>query len=185
MRLFIAIDFDDATKEKILQLQKILREQSYKGRWKYIDNFHLTLKFLGEVEPNRIQTLNQSLMEICSKAGNFKLGVGDLGCFDGRDAIRVVYLGVKGELQKLKGLVSEIEDKFDAIGFPKEKREYSPHITIAQDVVFKQKFDDIKREIKDFNFEELVIQKIVLMDSREVDRKRVYTVIGEYELIDI
>ncbi len=184
MRLFIAIDFNSLIKEKISKLQRELKEQSIKGRWKYIDNFHLTLKFLGEVEPNKISQLDTALKKVCSKIRRFKLGIKDLDCFLGRDSIRVLWLGVKDQIEELNKLVNNIEEELYGIGFEREKRQYSPHITLAQDVVFKQNFDDIKKEINDYNFEESIVDKIVLMDSQEVNGKRVYTVIGEYPLIE-
>ena len=50
MRTFIGIDFEDAIKNNILELQNKLRKYVVKGRWKHSDNFHLTLKFLDEID---------------------------------------------------------------------------------------------------------------------------------------
>jgi 2'-5' RNA ligase len=51
MRLFIAIDFNKEIKKKLVDLQANLKDMAVSGRWKYIDNLHLTLKFLGETKP--------------------------------------------------------------------------------------------------------------------------------------
>ena len=61
MRTFIGIDFDIELKKKIRDLQSIVRENSQKGRFKYIGNFHLTLKFLGDITIEEVPIINQVL----------------------------------------------------------------------------------------------------------------------------
>lgn len=184
MRLFIAIDFEIGVKEKMKSLQKEIREHSVKGRWKSIDNFHLTLKFLGEVSPNNIKEIDNCLNHVAKKGNPFVLNIDKLGMFNGKDSIRVLWLGINRQLKELNNLVLNIEEGLNTIGFSKEQRPYSPHITIAQDVLLKGSFDDIQRIREQYKFEQINVNRIALMNSEEIERKRVYTVIGEYELID-
>jgi 2'-5' RNA ligase len=96
MRMFIAVDFDNYTKNKILNLQNALRNQALKGRWKTCDNFHLTLKFLGEVDERRLQILDQTLKNVSKDSKKFFIRLNKLGYFgkNSTEPIRVVWLGV-------------------------------------------------------------------------------------------
>lgn len=182
MRLFIAVDFDNDTKQKICDLQRELRKHSTKGRWKYIDNFHLTLKFLGEVKPYKIDLLGQSIKKAADLAVPFVVKINELGRFDGKDAIRALWLGVEGGTDRLRTLAEKIDTQLSIIGFEKEKRAYTPHVTIAQDVIFDTDFANIKNIIDKFNFDEMYINKIVLMKSEQIENKRIYTPVKEYLL---
>lgn len=182
MRLFIAIDFDKYTKQKIYELQKEIRARSIKGRWKHIDNFHLTLKFLGEVSQEKLSLLDNLLNSIAFSNQRFWIKLDQVGYFDGNDSIRVIWIGVDGEIEKLNELYYKIENQLYSIGFEKEKRQYKPHITIAQDVVFNHSFENIKNIFSKHRFDKVYINKIVLMKSEQVGNKRVYTPVNEYVL---
>jgi 2'-5' RNA ligase len=62
MRTFVTLEFDKKTKEYISGIQNLIRQKSMKGRFKYIDNFHLTLKFLGEADREQIDTIYDELL---------------------------------------------------------------------------------------------------------------------------
>ena len=182
MRLFVAVDFDNKTKQKISELQRELREMSVKGRWKHIDNFHLTLKFLGEVEGQKLDLIRQVLTGAAGAVEPFSIRLGELGCFNGRESLRVVWLGMQGEVQILNRLSTGIDNNLNIIGFEKEKRQFTPHITIAQDVIFKEDFNTVKTIINRFEFEDIYVDRFVLMKSEQIENKRVYTPINELVL---
>ena len=75
MRAFIGIDFSQGLKKEIGELQKELRKYALKGRWKYIDNFHLTLKFLGEINFEQKKEIDDALRKICQNKKTFKLAL--------------------------------------------------------------------------------------------------------------
>lgn len=83
MRTFIAVDFNMELKKEILKLQSNLKELASAGRWKYIDNFHLTLKFLGEIEKSKVQGIKDGLEEVCGNIQKFCLNIDGLSFFSG------------------------------------------------------------------------------------------------------
>jgi len=182
MRTFIGIDFDDEVKSKISDLQSRLKGMAKSGRWKRIDNFHLTLKFLGEVDKSLICNIAEKLDEVCKNMNKFTLRIEHLGAFSAKECTRVVWLGIGGETSVLKSLQKNIEDKLLDLNFEKESREYTPHITIGQDVYFNENFNEIKKSFDDFFIDEIMVEKIHLFKSEQIGRLRVYTSLKQFPL---
>lgn len=182
MRTFIAVDFSDEVKKEILGIQRRLKESAVSGRWKYADNFHLTLKFLGEVELRSISKINEILDEICGLQKPFVLKLSQLGQFRGDGCCRVVWLGMEGETHILAGLQGSIDSRLEEIGFEKEKRAYKPHVTIGQDVVFKEGFEAIAKKVEISGIPEISVGSVVLFKSEQIAGKRVYTPVKEHML---
>ncbi len=182
MRAFIGIDFDESTKDEIKALQHHYRNRALKGRWKHRDNFHITLKFLREVDPGQKKQIDAILEDICGKQEPFTLELTEPQIFKGRDSIRVLWLGVSGDLTRLHSLQSEIELALEPIGFEKENRKYNPHITIGQDILLDDSFERIKKSIPAVHFKPMRVKDIYLFKSEQIDNKRIYTKVSRYDL---
>lgn len=182
MRTFIGVDFSKRLKEQIIETQTYLKSISKKGRWKYIDNFHLTLKFLGEISYEDVDKIKEVLTKNLKGFLPFTLKISSCGYFKGNGNLRVVYLKPEGNLEKLNSLFNIIEEALFSIGFKKEKREYTPHITIAQDVVLDSSFDQFRNYVENYDFDEVKVDSVILFLSEEIDRKRVYTPLFEVKL---
>jgi len=180
MRTFIAIDFSRELKKQIADFQSEIRQYALSGRWKYVDNFHLTLKFLGEINPAKAEEINQELGEISAETRAFRLRISEVGCFPGKDCVRVLWLGLGGELDKLNALQAAIEEGMSRLGFAKEKRRYVPHITIAQDVRLDREFEEIRKIFQRRTFDAVIADKVYLVKSEQIGQKRVYTPIAEH-----
>ena len=180
MRAFIAIDFSSLLKDQIAGLQRELRPFASSVRWKYIDNFHLTLKFLGEIEPGKIEGIGEEVGKICRPLAPFSLKVSNIGCFPGKDSFRVVWLGLSGDLDRLRSLQSEIDTCLGKLGFEIEKRSYKPHVTIAQDVVFNTGFEKISEIASKISFSDIYVDRVYLIKSEQIGARRVYTPVSGY-----
>ena len=120
-RIFIAIDLPLEISKEILKIQKQL--PSFIGKKTEVENLHLTLKFLGEIEQGQIEKIRKKLREI--KIKKFKAEVRDLGVFSPK-FIRIIWLNLKGCEQ----LQAEIDEKLSNF-FEKEKR-FMGHLTLAR-----------------------------------------------------
>lgn len=183
IRAFIGIDFDQELKNEIYYLQQRLRKNALKGRWKHIDNFHLTLKFLDEINLEQKEQIDNVLRKLCIMRKPFNLSIADMGIFPGRDSIRVLWLGFTGDILQLHTLQHEVDEAMVPIGFRPEKRRYTPHITIGQDIVFSGDFGQIRESIGKFQFRKITVNGLVLFKSEQVQHKRIYTKASEYELL--
>jgi 2'-5' RNA ligase len=182
MRAFLGIDFNKELKREILNIQLKLRSLASSGRWKYVDNFHLTLKFLGEIELKQVEKINTVMDVICKQTPKFSLKISGFGSFPGRECLRVVFLGIAGDIDKLGWLQQEIESGLEAIGFMKEKRHYTPHITIGQNIILKSEKNSIKHLDDNIKLPEIRVDRVHLFKSEQAGSKRIYTPIRTYDL---
>ena len=181
IRAFIGIDFDKEVKNKIYELQQRLRRYSKKGRWKYIDNFHLTLKFLGEIRPSQKEKIDAAMQKICRGTNPFNLEGKELGTFDGKGCIRALWLGLDGNIDELQALQMKIEKSLVPLGFPSIKRVYIPHITIGQNIVFSNSFDQIQDAIGKIQSGITNVKSLYLFKSEQVGNKRIYSRVSKYD----
>ena len=152
MRLFIAIDFNELS-EYFSALQKLLTKNA---RLSLTKDFHLTLKFLGEVQPDNIEAIANNLRNI--KFRQFSVFLDSIGIFPTENYIRVVWIGLKPE-EKVLELQKDIDESLKKL-FKKEK-DFKAHITLARvkypenkkqflEQLKKIKIENKKIEIKDF-----------------------------------
>jgi 2'-5' RNA ligase len=184
IRAFIGIEFDKPTKNYIFGIQQKLRNLASAGKWKYIDNLHLTLKFLGDISFEKQEQIDQQMREICVNKTSLTLTVSELGVFEDRqkEAIRVLWLGLAGDISKLISLSKKIDDSLYTLGFLREKRSYNPHITLGQEVVFDHELEEIKPMIGEIKFTPATVNSLFLFKSEQINNKRIYTKVSEYNL---
>ena len=132
MRLFTAITLDAAIKAALSRVQQDLSQFGKAVRLVTEDQMHLTIKFLGEVSDGDVQKVTEAVREIAGQCSPFEFGIGGLGCFPPRGAVRVVWVGVVDASGLLEACHQASEAAFDRIGFAKEKRGFSPHLTLGR-----------------------------------------------------
>ena len=101
-------------------------------RWVDPAEIHLTLYFFGSVDLKSIEEIGREIKPIASETKVFTIYLSELGGFPNLKRPRVIWLGMRGEIDCLKSLHSKIEARLKRIGFPSEKREFKPHLTIAR-----------------------------------------------------
>jgi 2'-5' RNA ligase len=131
MRLFIAINIPKKEREKIYRSARPLREESYPVRWVKADFFHLTLKFLGEVRPNSLSTVESVLDRVAQSTESFFLDIGGFGAFPTIRRPRVLWLGVEPS-PALRCLKQDLEWALSDHGFERETRAFHPHFTLGR-----------------------------------------------------
>lgn len=130
MRLFVALEIPSTVRENLAALVHSLRGISREPRWVRAGNLHVTLKFLGEVAETNVGAIRNSLAEIRSErlvALNFR----GLGFFPNEKHPRVFWAGIEAS-PNLKTLATEVDGRMEKAGIPREKRAFSPHLTLAR-----------------------------------------------------
>jgi len=133
IRSFIAIELPDELKLGLVQLQARLK--SGKQPWvKWVDPYgiHLTLKFLGDIDVDKIGTITKATEAAVQGIPPFHLEVKSLGAFPNLRRVQVVWVGVGGEVDKLSQLQQRIESNLTPLGFTAEARPFTPHLTLAR-----------------------------------------------------
>jgi 2'-5' RNA ligase len=186
IRCFIAIHLPHEVRNRISEYILQLREYSNDVRWVQAENIHLTLKFLGEIDSSRVDQVKQSLNPISDKFSPFILNVSGSGCFPGKKRPRVFWLGMEqGTENPLFGINRWIEDKLEQLNFEKEKRRFSPHLTIGrvrarQQVDFSKLFSFMERT--PFLPIEMTVSDISFTQSNLKPTGAEYQVIEKYPL---
>ena len=132
VRTFICIEIPQSIKGRINRLQEILRQLDAQISWTKPSNIHLTLKFLGGVEAARIERVKKALERAANGIGPFEVEVSGSGCFPSARSPRVLWVGFSNVPELLQHLYSNIEDELAREGFEREKRKFSPHLTIGR-----------------------------------------------------
>lgn len=183
MRAFIALDLDHDLKKTLYSVQNNIKCSALKGSWVKDENFHLTLKFLGEIDQPMLESIGQVLDPIPQNNSYISLKLGRLGYFNkSRDRYGVIWIDVEGEIHKLNRIYDIIEEGLEPLGFRREKRPFKPHITLGRRVVLNKPFNQLQY-LKDVKIDHsFLLDKLVLMRSEEIMGKRTYTPIKSYIL---
>ena len=133
IRAFIAIELPSQIKAALAQLQGNLRtSKGASVKWVDPEGVHLTLKFLGNVDESEVPAITKALSEAVKGVAPFSLQLGDPGAFPNTHAPRVVWVGVGGEIEPLSTLHNNVDNVLAPLGFPAEKRAFSPHLTLGR-----------------------------------------------------
>jgi len=132
MRTFIAIELCEGIRSDLARLQGKLRTFDRAVRWVRTAQMHLTLKFLGEVEDNRIPGVITAVDQAVSNCSPFDLTVAGTGCFPNGGAPRVVWAGVDDPGGQLATCHEALERELDRLGFERDGRRFSPHLTLGR-----------------------------------------------------
>ena len=133
VRSFIAIELPDELKVGLAQLEAQLKMR--RQPWvKWVDPYsiHLTLKFLGSVNVDRINEITKVMEESVQGIPPLHLEVKDLGVFPSLSRVQVAWVGVSGEVDKLSQLQQHLETNLARLGFAPESRPFTPHLTLAR-----------------------------------------------------
>jgi RNA 2',3'-cyclic 3'-phosphodiesterase len=132
MRCFLALLLDEQVRAYLTRIQAGLAEPGDGIRWVRPENLHLTLQFLGEREERELDGLAEILEEIVERKP-LELKLGELALLGSRGRPRVVHVGLCGQVDRLRDLVTEIGEGVElALGLPPEKRAWLPHITLGR-----------------------------------------------------
>jgi 2'-5' RNA ligase len=134
VRTFIAIPLTRPVLDYLEELQLMLSrgEGGAAGRWVRPEGIHLTLKFLGDVPSDKLSDVYRAVQQACDGRRPFEIEVGGLGCFPNARRPRVIWAGVHEESGQLADLQRAVEAALEPLGFPREGRAFTPHLTLAR-----------------------------------------------------
>jgi 2'-5' RNA ligase len=131
MRLFVALNLPKKERQRIYRAARVLREAELPVKWIEPDNFHITLKFLGEVRRDGIARVQEAVSRVAASTKNFDTGLSGFGAFPTIRRPRVVWLGV-GANPELRCLKQDLEWSLGDVGFGAETRAFHPHVTLGR-----------------------------------------------------
>lgn len=134
LRLFVAVelplDVKRALESTIASLRTALTSDAM--RWVHAEGIHVTLKFLGAVAAERVGAIEVALRDATAGTAPFDLKPGGIGSFGGSGGLRVVWVGIAGEVEQLASLAERVEAALEPLGFAREQRPFAAHLTLAR-----------------------------------------------------
>jgi 2'-5' RNA ligase len=133
IRAFIAVELSTEIKAELDRIASVLKSQSpTPAKWVNPESIHLTLKFLGDVAPDRIAGILDAVQRGVDGIPSFQVRLSGLGVFPNPVRTQVVWVGLSENTDRLEQLQRNIETEMEKQGFPRENRRFSPHLTLAR-----------------------------------------------------
>jgi RNA 2',3'-cyclic 3'-phosphodiesterase len=182
IRSFIAIPLNPEIISRIEKTQKELKTLPADVKWVNPKSIHLTLKFLGNIDEGKVEVIAQGIQNGMRGFKLWSATVKNVGAFPSLRSPRVVWVGIEDQGGQLVRLQNQIEKKMANLGFEKEKRAFSPHLSLGRvrsprgkDDLVKYLFDERERV-----FGEINIDRIILFKSELKPTGAIYTALREF-----
>ena len=182
IRAFLALEIPDQIKEELVLAQEGLRHELPRARWTRPQGWHLTLKFLGEVEQPGLADLGAELDQRVRGIGTVLVKLDKTGFFPSSARPRVAWVG--GTADGVERVVEAVEGAAESAGFPRERRPWSVHLTQA-----RMKMQWSKAAVDRFlewgatlDLEAFTCREVVLFSSDLQPGGAVYTALERFSL---
>jgi 2'-5' RNA ligase len=183
IRAFVAVRIEPAMIQKISEVQSQLQESLTGIRWVAQENLHFTLKFLGSVEDKKLVPIMVALEDALRPVQCFSLLGNGIGVFPNVKRARVLWIGLQG--QGLHRIAEEVETALEPLGFPRESRDFAPHLTLGRwrnPVLQPQKLGEQIERWQDYDLGKSKVDEVVLFQSVLKPNGAVYSPLGVIRL---
>jgi RNA 2',3'-cyclic 3'-phosphodiesterase len=182
IRSFIALPSSPELRKVLREIQTLLAEEGANVKWDTPDKFHITLKFLGDVDRDKLSTLNDLLLTRIAPVKTFQLEYNSIGAFPDLVHPKVIWAGAEIP-EELKEFQERIELACEEFGIPKESRVFHPHITLGR-VKGSTNLHRLTAKVKSITFEplETSCSEVLLIKSELRPTGSVYTTLKSFPL---
>lgn len=134
LRTFCAVELPDGLRSRVAERARRLRAEFSEARasWERPEKLHITLKFLGDIEPARVEDLSLAAARAVASVEPFDLTIEEPGAFPPHGQPRVLWLGIVDASGRLAFMHNALEAECAALNFPRESRPFKPHLTLAR-----------------------------------------------------
>lgn len=180
-RGFIAIDIDSFP--KLVQFENEIKNTGANVKLVEPENVHITLKFLGDTDEGYIDQIEEIIKDAVKETDSFEIQLKGSGVFPNQNYIKVMWIGIKNG-EKIGKITSKIDKQLSELGFEKEKRGFSAHLTIARvrSAKNKEKLLQIIEKYRDMEFGNFKVDSVKLKKSELTSKGPIYTTLKEVKL---
>lgn len=177
-RGFLSIDIGSFP--KLLQFENEIRQSGAIVKLVEPENVHITLKFLGDTDDGQIDRIEEMMKDSVEEVEPFDIQLKGAGVFPNQKYIKVIWIGIKNG-ENIKKIAKKIDEQISGLGYEKEKREFSAHLTIARvkSAKNKEKLMQIVEKYRDAEFAIIKIDTINLKKSDLTPKGPIYTTLKE------
>ncbi len=180
-RGFIAIDIDVSS--KLIDFDNEIKKTGANVKLVEPKNIHITLKFLGDIEESIIENIERIMKESITEIKPFGIQLKGTGVFPNQNYIKVVWIGIK-QGDQIGIIAHRIDEQLGSLGFKKDKRAFSPHLTIARVKSAKNK-DKLLQTIESYSdtvFTDMIVDSIKLKKSDLTPKGPIYTTLKDIKI---
>jgi 2'-5' RNA ligase len=167
IRTFVAVKLPETVLAAIGGVQAQLAVYGFNVRWVTTGNIHLTLKFIGGVHEDEVDGIAAVLTETVHGFAPLRLAAAGVGVFPSVKRARVIWVGLSGQLSEFAALQRSVEDRLATIGYPREKRPFSGHLTLGRvkGPIAASRLMTAMGALHDFASETFEVDRVVLFKS--------------------
>jgi 2'-5' RNA ligase len=180
-RGFIAVDIDASS--SVVEFGRDIRSSGANVKLVEPENVHITLKFLGDVEEDQVDDIEKAMRDSVKDIEPFKIKLIGTGVFPNQRNVKVIWVGVENG-KYLEEIAGNIDERLSHLGFKKEKRGFSSHLTVARVKTARNK-DALLKTIGNYADTEFGVQEvksIKLKKSVLTPQGPIYSTVREVEL---
>lgn len=182
------MELPEGLKKELSELETHLKKYSPPiVKWVDPNSIHITLKFLGEVPEESVEELVLAMEESVPGIKPFKLGVSEVGAFPSLNHPQVIWVGVRGDIALISNLQKKIEANTEQLGFPRERRGFTPHLTLGRvrDEASPNELQRLAKLLIGTNFSavyDIDVDAVNLMKSQLTPSGAIYTCLRKVKL---
>ena len=185
IRSFLAFELPLEIKNMVARVSGELRQSTLKARWVKVDNIHLTVVFMGNIETGDIPAIARGVQGVCQTFGPFDLSLKGIDCFPNRRNPRVLWLGLDGDLEPMSDFRDALQEHLTGFGIKEEKRKFKPHLTLARFRKPKKmdsEEDQLLSKYEDLSSSVCSLKELILFKSDLKPTGAVYTKVEAWPL---
>ena len=176
VRCFVAIEVPKPVQALLKPVQVRLHSEIRRASWTKFGNFHLTLKFLGDVHSEAIGAVSEAVENVAATQPRFSIQLGGIGAFPRLERPRVIWVGVKHGAAKVSHLAKAVNLELKNLGFPTDNR-FHPHLTLGRlrSPVNLQPLKSVLRKYDTIEGATVRVNEITVMQSQLHPNGAIYT----------
>ena len=188
LRTFVAVEVSSQVKAHAAKLIDRLQASGIKASWAVPENLHLTLKFLGDTPETLLAEVCRTVHKASVSFPCFELRFGGAGAFPSPQRAQTLWLGVQSGLEEITALQQSIDEALFQLRYPKERRRFTPHLTLGRcRGGSPQQFAELRTIIEDnvaFNAGVSIVEEVIVFESMlQRGETPAYEVLSRTELV--
>jgi len=132
IRSFLAFELPEEIKTIVARVSGEMRKTALDVRWVKPEFIHLTVVFMGDIQPEQISPMGEELRAVCSGYRPFRISLKPMGCFPNSRSPRVIWLGIDGDLDRMSRFRDQLQEVLSPFGIKREERTLRPHLTLGR-----------------------------------------------------
>ncbi len=186
VRTFVAVLLDEEIRRRISEVQERAMKLASGVKWVPPENFHVTLKFLGDVRRDKLSLVQSAIDDVVGETAAFDLAISGMGVFPTPRRPRVIWVGIEEGREQLVALAKAVEERLVEAGYEKEEKPFRSHITIGRVKEGNKPVPGLVEGLAEIDSSALGVQRVAsvaVMQSVLRPGGPIYTALSEHKLV--